>query len=80
MATRTITVDAEAYNRLRKARRPKESFSETIKRFVRVPPDLDALMREAGQHAFGEHLVSAVGQIVADRRRGSRRGARNGRA
>jgi hypothetical protein len=39
MATKTITVDLEACKRLKQAQKPRESFSQTIKRVVRPPVD-----------------------------------------
>jgi predicted CopG family antitoxin len=51
MATKTITLDAEAYNRLEAAMRPDESFSSAIKRLVPEPraattrAELEALVR-----------------------------------
>jgi predicted CopG family antitoxin len=73
MATKTITVDLEAYGRLRKAKQGNESFSETIKRVVKAPPDLDAIMRETAQHPFSDGYVAAVERVVATRRKRSRR-------
>ena len=46
MAVKTITIDIEAYKRLKGAQKPNESFSETIKRVVPKPFDLDAWMKK----------------------------------
>ena len=49
MATRTISIDLEAYERLRRARsRPEESFSQVIKRAIwPAPPSTCASLLEA---------------------------------
>jgi len=39
MATKTISIDVEAYNRLKKMKNKNESFSEVIKRVVPAPID-----------------------------------------
>ena len=73
MATKSITVDLEAYHRLKKAKRANESFSQTIKRVVKAPPDLDAIMREMGRNPLSDDTVAAVEAVVAGRRSRSRR-------
>ena len=42
MATKTITIDVDAYERLKSVQKPTESFSQTIKRVVRRPIDVKA--------------------------------------
>lgn len=51
MATKTITIDVEAYGRLKTVQRENESFSQTIKRVVPKPiptGELIAMFRGAG--------------------------------
>jgi hypothetical protein len=66
MATKTITIDMEAYRRLRSAKGDNESFSQTIKRVVRAPVPIDELIaafREAGDKlsdGFFEGVEAAI--------------------
>ena len=60
MAGKTITIDTEAYRRLKSARRPNESFSEIIKRRIPPPFDFDAWIAKMRQTEFSPEMVRAV--------------------
>ena len=68
MATKTISIDLEAYSRLKNARKANESFSQTIKRVVRKPVDLDALLAHTSKHPLSDEAIEAVEQVIFDRR------------
>jgi predicted CopG family antitoxin len=69
MAVKTITIDAEAYERLRSVRKPNESFSQTIKRVVQKPFDLEAWLKKVGEHPLSPQTVKAIEQEVKNRRK-----------
>lgn len=68
MATKTISIDLEAYERLRSVRKDNESFSQTIKRVVKARPDYGAWLKEMQEHPFSDEFVAAVEEQVARRR------------
>jgi predicted CopG family antitoxin len=53
MATKTISIDVDAYERLKSVQKPTESFSQTIKRVVRKPVDLKAWFAAMDREPFG---------------------------
>jgi predicted CopG family antitoxin len=79
VATKTISIDVEAYNRLKKAKRKEESFSEVIKRVVPVPFDLEEWLEAMRKDPFSDEFSEAVEQQVANRRARWNKRAANGK-
>ena len=73
MATKTIAIDDEAYSRLDRVKRDNESFSDTIKRVVPVPVDLETLVKRLRENPFSPEFIDAVEQQIANRSRPSTR-------
>jgi len=73
MATKTITIDVDAYERLKSVQKMPESFSQTIKRVVRKPVDLKAWFAVMDRRPMSRQAVDAVEEQVKDRARRSRR-------
>ena len=68
MATKTITIDLEAYDRLKAHKREGESFSQTIKRFFKQPLDCEAWVKEIEADPMSEEAMEAVEEQVRQRR------------
>lgn len=66
---KTITIDVEAYRRLKQAKRPTESFSQTIKRVVRPPLDVDVWLKRWQGADLSEAMLEAVEACVHGRRK-----------
>lgn len=67
MATRTITVDFEAYERLKMVQKPGESFSETIKGVVRRPFDYDGWLKKIQANRLSKEAAAAIEEAIASR-------------
>jgi hypothetical protein len=79
VATKTISIDVEAYNRLKKAKREEESFSDVIKRVVPVPFDLEGWLEAMRKDPFSDEFSDAVERQVANRRALWNKRAANGK-
>jgi predicted CopG family antitoxin len=73
MATKTITIDVDAYERLKRVQKPTESFSQTIKRVVREPIGLTAWFAAMDRVAVSRRAAKAVTRHESARHRRSRR-------
>jgi predicted CopG family antitoxin len=68
MAVKTITIDIEAYERLKRAKKKDESFSQTIKRIVPKPFDMSAWLRKVDRMGVSDQVLDAVEEEVTRRR------------
>jgi predicted CopG family antitoxin len=75
MATKTISIDLEAYDRLRKVRKGRESFSETIKRVVKPPLDFQAFCRKVEDFSLDDKVIEALERQIEERHKPSNRGS-----
>lgn len=73
MATKTISIDLQAYGRLKAAKLESESFSDVIKRVVPARVDAAAWFREVSRIRLSREATDAIEQKVRERRIPSRR-------
>jgi predicted CopG family antitoxin len=73
MATKTISIDIEAYERLKAVQGEAESFSQVIKRVVREPLDVKQFVKKIGEGPISDEAAAAVESQIRKRRRPSRR-------
>jgi len=79
MATKTISIDLDAYRRLSDVRKENESFSQVIKRVIRPPFDLKDWLRKVAAAPLSDEAVSAIEEQVASRRSKRQRSRRRTR-
>ncbi|MCL5281629.1 MAG: antitoxin VapB family protein [Planctomycetes bacterium] len=73
MATKTITIDLEAYDRLKAAQKETESFSQVIKRVVKRPLDVQAFAKKLEARPLSDEATAAIGRHVRRRHQPARR-------
>ncbi len=73
MATKTISIDLEAYDRLKAVQKEAESFSQVIKRVVKEPLDVRQFLKEIGERPISEEATAAIESHIRRRRRPSAR-------
>ena len=67
MATKTIRIDVDAYERLKSVQKPTESSSQIIKRVVRRPVDLTAWFAAMDRAPLSKQAATAIARHVRAR-------------
>ena len=73
MSTKTITIDIEAYERLKAVRRENESFSKMIKRVIKTPIDIKSVEKLFRTNSLSDKAIKAIEDHVRQRHVPSRR-------
>jgi predicted CopG family antitoxin len=68
MATKTISIDLEAYERLKGRKKEGESFSQAIKRLVPKPFDYKKWLDDLARNPISNEAADAIEEVVRQRR------------
>ena len=60
MATKTITIDMGAYERLKAVQKDKESFSQVIERVIVKPLDFQRFLKNIRKTSIREEATRAI--------------------
>ena len=70
---KTVTIDLDAYERLKAIRRKNESFSQVIKRIIPKPFDHKAFLKDLDKYPMSRQAYEAIAETVENRRKPPRR-------
>jgi len=73
MSTKTITLDMEAYKRLKSVRNGNESFSRVIKRVVKAPLDLKTFQKRLEKNRMSDKALKFIEKHIEHRHKSSMR-------
>jgi len=73
MSTKTITIDVEAYKRLKSVRNGNESFSQIIKRVIKPPLDLKNFQKRLEKNRMSDRALKVIEKHIENRHKSSTR-------